>query len=212
MRATGYGLRATLVAALLCSGCTGSLLDSDLPAATSYIIAPAPGGSGSGPIVSVDLSIGRPDVAPGLDTQRIAVLKGRELDYYRAATWGGTTTEVIQTFLVSSFEDQHLFRSVSTEQARVSGAYVLDIEVRDFQAEYASEGTPPTAHVTLLGRLIRVKDRKLIAALNATAEDRANDNRLGAVVGSFEKAAQKVALDLAQKVAAAVSSDVPEQK
>ena len=93
------------------------------------------------------------------------MLEGRQLDYYRGARWGGSTIEVVQTLLVDSLEDQRLFRSVTAEQARVAGDYVLDVEVRDFQAEYANGGAP-TAHVTMIGRLIRVVDRELVATVS----------------------------------------------
>ena len=162
-----------------------------------------------------DLSIGRPDLAPGLDTERIAVLKGRQLDYYRGAQWGGRATEVVQTLLVDSFEDQQLFRSVTSEQSRVSSEYVLDVSVRDFQAEYASDNDAPTAHVTILGRLIRVTDRQLVETFAATAQSKAADNRLSAVAAAFETAAHKVVLELAQKTAAAIAADAeqaPQQR
>lgn len=194
------------VAALACGGC-GSLLETKLPANTSYVLAPAPASSAGVARSDADLSIGRPDLAPGLDTERIAVLKGRQLDYYRAAQWGGRAAEVVQTLLVDSFEDQQLFRSVTAEQSRVASEYVLDITVRDFQAEYASDNDAPTAHVTILGRLIRVTDRQLVDTFAATAQSRASDNRLTAVAAAFETAAHKVVLELAQKTAASIASD-----
>ena len=157
-RVRGAVLTLTMLAS---TGC-GSLLDTDLPASTSYVLAPVPASSTGISRSDADLSIGRPDVAPGLDSERIAVLKGRQLDYYRGAQWGGRMTEVVQTLLVDSFEDQQLFRSVTSEQARVPGEYVLDVSVRDFQAEYAGGSEAPTAHVTILGRLIRVTDRQLV--------------------------------------------------
>jgi cholesterol transport system auxiliary component len=192
---------------LASAGCSSSLLDSDLPANKNYVLAPAPAAVSATTVAQVDLSIGRPDLAPGLDTDRIAVLKGRELDYYRAARWGGRTTEVVQTLLVDSIEDQKLFRSVTAEQARVAGDYVLDVEVRDFQAEYASENEAPTANVRMTGRLIRVVDRELIGTVVAQAKSRATDNRMTAVAAAFETAAQQVAVEIAQKTAAAVAGD-----
>jgi len=204
--------RAVLVAAmLLCGGC-GSLLETDLPVTTNYVLASAPGASAGVTRSEVDLSIGRPDMAPGLDSERIAVLKGRQLDYYRGAQWGGRTTEIVQTLLVDSFEDQQLFRSVTAEQSRVSSDYVLDVSVRDFQAEYASDNEAPTAHVTMVVRLIRVSDRQLVQTLAATAESRASDNRLSAVAAAFETAAQKVVLELAQKTATAIAADSQPQQ
>ena len=195
-----------VVAMLVCGGC-GSLLKTELPPNTSYVLASAPAGSSGVTRSDADLSIGRPDLAPGLDTERIAVLKGRQLDYYRGAQWGGRATEIVQTLMVESFEDQQLFRSVTTEQSRVSSDYVLDVSVRDFQAEYASDNDAPTAHVTIVGRLIRVKDRQLVETLAATAQSKASDNRLSEVAAAFETAAQKVVLELAQKTSTAIAAD-----
>jgi cholesterol transport system auxiliary component len=199
--------RAALVVAMLACGGCGSLLKTELPPSTSYVLASAPAGSSGVTRSDADLSIGRPDLAPGLDTERIAVLKGRQLDYYRGAQWGGRATEIVQTLMVESFEDQQLFRSVTTEQSRVSSDYLLDVSVRDFQAEYASDNEAPTAHVTIVGRLIRVKDRQLVETLAATAQSKASDNRLSEVAAAFEAAAQKVVLELAQKTATAIAAD-----
>jgi cholesterol transport system auxiliary component len=201
------GQGAIVVAlAALCAGC-GSLLKTDLPASTSYVLAAAPASSTGVTKSEADLSIGRPDLSPGLDSERIAVLKGRQLDYYRGAQWGGRTAEVVQTLLVDSFEDQQLFRSVTPEQSRVASEYVLDVSVRDFQAEYANDNDAPTAHVTIQGRLIRVVDRQLVDTFAATAQSKASDNRLNAVAAAFETAAHKVVLELAQKTAASIASD-----
>jgi cholesterol transport system auxiliary component len=197
--------------ALLSGGCSGSLLDTDLPAASIFVIAPAPPATlqSNAATRAVDLSIGRPDVSPGLDTNRIAVLKGRQLDYYRGASWGGSTADIVQAFLVNSLEDQALFRSVTAEQARVAGDYVLDVEVRDFQAEYAKDGAPPIVRVRMIGRVIRIVDRGLVATVVAEAQSAASADRMHAVVAAFETGAQKVALDLAQKTAAAIAADEP---
>jgi cholesterol transport system auxiliary component len=205
MKRAAWG--AVLTVSMLASTGCGSLLETDLPVSTSYVLAPAAASSTGIARSDVDLSIGRPDLAPGLDTERIAVLKGRQLDYYRGSQWGGRMTEMVQTLLVDSFEDQQLFRSVTTEQSRVAGEYVLDVSVRDFQAEYAGNSDAPTAHVTILGRLIRVTDRQLVETFAATAQSKASDNRMTDVAAAFETAAHKVVLELAQKTAAAVAAD-----
>jgi cholesterol transport system auxiliary component len=211
MNATGSGKRRLVAGlgafAVLGAACTGSLLETDMPASTNYVLAPAPFAASTVAATEADLSIGRPDLSPGLDTLRIAVLKGRQLDYYRNVRWGDDATSVVQAFLVDSLEDQRLFRSVTAEQARVAGDYVLDVEVRDFQAEYASETGAPVVHVTMTGRLIRVLDRKLVATVSSEAREQATDDRMAAVVASFEAAGHRVAVELAQKTAAAVAGD-----
>src|ERR1044072_3504122 len=133
---------ALMIASLSLTGCGGSLFESDLPVPTRYVIATAAPAETATTSASseVDLAIGRPDVAPGLDSERIAVLRGHELDYYRGALWGGSVLETVQTFLVAALQDQRRFRSVATEQARIAGDYLLDVEGRDFQSEHAAAG------------------------------------------------------------------------
>jgi cholesterol transport system auxiliary component len=199
-----------LLTVVLLTGCsTGSLFDSKTPVPTSYVLAPLPPASAATPsrASQVDVAIARPDVAPGLDTRRIAVLRGQQLDYYRGTEWGGSVTEVMQTVLVSSLDDQRLFRSVTSEQTRVSNEYLLDVEVRDFQAEYSGSAELPQVRVTIISRLIRVADREIIATINSSALHPAAANRMGEVAAAFEAATQQVALDLAGKAAAAVVAD-----
>lgn len=196
-----------LASVLALAGCSSSLFESDTPVATSYVLAPAPAAANPGVPAPVDLSIGRPDVAPGLDTERIAVLKGRQLDYYRGVKWGGRAPDVIQTLMVDSLQDQQLFRSVAAEHAHVASDYVLDLSVRDFQAEYTGEGERPIVRVTITGRLIRVVDRGLVHTVLARAQTSAADNRMSEVAAAFEATAHTVALDLASKTAAAVTAD-----
>jgi cholesterol transport system auxiliary component len=190
------------------TGC-GSLLESNEPATVNYVLAPAPAADKptESAAAAVDLSIGRPAVAPGLDTQRIAVLRGRELDYYRGAQWGGRTAEVVQTLIVGSLQDQRMFRSVTPEQTRVSGEYMLDLEVRDFQAEYRDATAMPSVRVGLVGRLIRVADRQLLATVVASTTRPSRANRLSEVIAAFESAGQWVALELARQTAAAIATD-----
>jgi cholesterol transport system auxiliary component len=192
------------------TGCsTGSLLDSDTPTPTNYVLAPLPPAANATPSAAsnIDLAIARPDVAPGLDTRRIAVLRGRLLDYYRGTEWGGSVTDVVQTLLVASLDNQQLFRSVTSEQMRVSSEYLLDVEVRDFQAEYADGKSLPQIRVSMVGRLIRVVDREMIGNVSATALRPASDNRMSEVAAAFEAAAQQVAAEVASKAVQTVNAD-----
>jgi cholesterol transport system auxiliary component len=201
-------IAAVAAVALLTAACGGSLLESDLPVPTRDVIAtpPAAAVAGTGAASQIDLAIGRPDVAPGLDTDRIAVIRGHELDYYRGALWRGTVLDTVQSYLVTTLQDQKLFRSVAAEQARVGGEYLLDIEVRDFQAEYSGSAIP-AVRVSLIGRVIRIRDRRLIETLTSTVTKQASENRLTAVASAFEAAMQQVSLELANTTAAIVSAD-----
>lgn len=198
--------------AFLCTAC-GSLFESKISLPARYVIAAAPAAASSSQTAAseTDLAISRPDVAPGLDSDRIAVLRGRQLDYFRGVQWGGSVTEVVQAMLVNSFQGQQLFHSVTSEQARVSSNYLLDVEVRDFQAEYSEGRASPQVRVTIVGRIIRIKDRQLIDTLVATASRPAQENHMDVVAAAFESAAQEVALDLARRAASAVAKDKSEK-
>lgn len=199
-----------LMTPFLLSACsTGSLFDSDTPVSTSYVLdaVPAAERSASSELLPVDISVARPDLAAGLDTDRIAVLEGRQLDYYRRVRWGTRASELIQNLLVDSLEDQQLFRSVTAERTRVAGDYLLDIQVRDFQAEYVQGQRDPNVHVGMVARLVRVVDRELVATVTADARVGAQDNRMSAVAAAFEAASHQAILDIAQQTAGAVSAD-----
>lgn len=194
--------------ALALSACsTGSLFDSDTPVPTNYVLAPAPAAPQTTNLAPIDLSVSRPDLAAGLDSDRIAVLRGRLLDYYRGVRWGTRAIELLQTLVVDSLEDQKLFRSVTAEQTRVAGDYVLDLQVRDFQAEYADGADLPVVHVSLVGRLIRVIDRQLVATVSSEARSEAQEERMSAVTAAFERASHEAILELGKQVAAVVNGD-----
>ena len=189
------------------SGCTGSLLETKLPVPTVYVLAAAPAVSNAAANSIVDLAVSRPTVAPGLDTDRIAVLRAsRELDFYREAQWGTALPQVAQALVVGSLQNQKLFRSVTTEQARVTANYLIDLEVRDFQAEYASDSAP-TIRVTFVGSLIRIKDRKLVASIPSTITVPAAENRLSSVIEAFESAGRQAAIALGKQTAAAIDAN-----
>jgi ABC-type uncharacterized transport system auxiliary subunit len=109
--------------------------------------------------------------------------------------------------MVSALQDQQRFRSVAPEQARIAGDYLLDIEVRDFQAEYANAGALPVAHVTLVCRLIRIADRKLVDTIAASGTQAATENRLNTVAAAFESVMRKISLELSQKTADLIVRD-----
>jgi ABC-type uncharacterized transport system auxiliary subunit len=193
---------------LILSACTGSLLQSKLPVPTTYVLAAAPAKQGNGAAaLTADLAVSQATAAPGLDTERIAVLhEARRLDYYLDTQWGAELPQVVQALVVGSLQNQKWFHSVTAEQARVNTNYWLELEVRDFQAEYASEGAAPTARVTLVGSVIRIKDRKLLGILPATITVAATENRLSAVVAAFESAAQQAALSVGEQTVGVIAS------
>ncbi len=190
------------------AGCTGSLLDSEAPAAEIYVLAPAPAANNSTGGGTLDVVVAEPSAAPGLLTERIAVLHpDRRLEYYARARWGSTAARVMQSVVVGSLQNQFTFRSVTAAPAGTAANYIIDFELRDFQAEYAGKDAIPQVRVTVVANVIRVADRRLVKVVPANATVRATENRLAAVIAAFESAAQQVATTIGRDTASALAAD-----
>jgi ABC-type uncharacterized transport system auxiliary subunit len=138
----------------------------------------------------VDLTVLKPKLRPGLESDRIAVLyPDRHLDYFAGARWSGPLGEVLQDLAVQEFRSHANLRTVSGDASVFASAYWLEIEVADFQAEYTSAAAAPTVHVHLLARLGGSGDRRILGQFEANARQPAAENRLTAIVDAYAHAA-----------------------
>jgi cholesterol transport system auxiliary component len=204
--------RGCLLACLMlaASGCTGSLFESKQAVPQVYLLKPTPMAAGSDAKLATSLSVAALSVTPGLDTTRIALLReGTQLDFYAGARWGDTAPQVVQTFIVALLQDSADFLHVTSEQARVDSDYLLDLELRDFQAEYRGAAAPPVVHVSLVANLVRIQTRKSLSLLHANAAVPAAANNLTAVIAAFQSATQQASESLVQQVRTALSSAAP---
>lgn len=201
-----FTMSACLLMGALLSGCVGKLLQSKVDEPHTYVLQTSAAGTAQ-VAYPIQLSVALPSAAPGLYTNRIAVLRdNNQLDYYYGARWGGTAPQVAQSFLVALLQSQQGYKAVVTESARIDADYLLELELRDFQAEYASETANPVAHVTLVGTLINIKLRKPTATITATASVPAKDNRLSVVVNAFQSATQQASMELSKQLTASLAT------
>jgi cholesterol transport system auxiliary component len=178
---------ALLCACLALAGCTGSLFQSKAVPPSIYMLS-AHATPAQSP-VAADLAVMRPRLRAGLDTDRIAVLyPDKRLDYFADARWSGPLDEVVQDLAVQAFAGNGRLRNVSAEGSAFSSGYWLELQVDDFQAQYAAAGGPPIIHVRFTARLGTAGDRKILGSFQATADRVAADNRLTAIVDAFEHA------------------------
>lgn len=179
------------------TGCTGSLFQSKVVPPSTYMLCAPPGtntaAASASPAtpatVAADLAVLKPRVRAGLDTDRIAVLyPDRRLDYFADARWSAPVDDVVQDLAVQAFRNGARLRNVSSDASAFASGYWLEIEVADFQAEYASAAAPPTINVRLLARVARAGDRNVLGSFTAGARQTAADNRLTAIVDAYERA------------------------
>ena len=195
--------RAGLLAAICLAACTSSLFQSKVKPPTVYLLSagaesPAPGTPAAeapatgipAAAIPVDLTVLKPKLRPGLESDRIAVLyPDRRLDYFADARWSGPLGEVIEDFAVQEFRSHANLRTARGDASVFGSTRWLEIEVTDFQAEYTSAAAAPTVHVHLLARLGGSGDRRILGQFAANARQPAAENRLSAIVDAFAHAA-----------------------
>jgi len=199
-----------MVPVMLCAaalaGCGG--LKSSRPAEQVYVLRAAPAlvaTPAAQPVAGV-LRVPRPVAQPGLDSSRIALTRaGNELDYFADSRWGEPLPKVLAAFAVESVAHGGHFETVVDAAATsVLGDFDLLLTARHFEAAYA--GDVPTARVAFDCVLLGGAPRRVLGRCDAEAEEPAGENRLGAIVGALERAAQKAIGDAGARAAALARS------
>ncbi|HEY6432518.1 MAG TPA: ABC-type transport auxiliary lipoprotein family protein [Acetobacteraceae bacterium] len=155
-----------------------------------YTLTPRIGNTRSGPLVHDQLVVVVPVAPESLDTERIALTRdGILLDYFAGSAWTDRAPAMLQGLLVDALQNSGRIVAVGRGSSDISPDYLLETELRDFEARYTGpDEQPPTIVVRVVGQLIKASDRKVIASVLATAQVRAAHNDLGSVVGAFDTA------------------------
>jgi cholesterol transport system auxiliary component len=191
------------------AGC-GSLLESELPAPQAYVLrlpareATTP--ANTQPAGSVLLQ--RPKAGPGLDSDRIVLLRSdSRFDFYAASRWAAPAPDMIASFIVDSLRASGSFSSVFDDTSPYAPRYDLRCTLRRFEADYTKGGRAPTVFVAFDCTLGRHRDRELLASFTAQGSAAAADDRLNEVVAAFERAATTAVAELEKQAAAAVAPE-----
>jgi cholesterol transport system auxiliary component len=180
--------RAVLLgtAALSVSGCA---FLSKPPVPQLYILRPqvtAP----MGMPVRWRLSVAVPDAISSLDTPRIALSRSPiTMDYFASAAWTDRVPLLLQRTLVQSFDTSGRIISVGRDTSGFESDYLLETEIRDFQARYDSPSGPPEVVVVIQVKLVRMPEREIVGGMLANQRATAVSNSMDSVVGAFNQAA-----------------------
>jgi cholesterol transport system auxiliary component len=141
------------------------------------------------PDVDARISVEVPTATAGLNTARIALRPTETtLEYYAGARWIDVVPVMVQNLLLESFDNAHKLDVLGREVVGVRADFGLLTHIREFQAEYRTEGGPPDVRVRLQVRLIRLPRRTSLASTSAEAVVRAADTSLPAIVRAFDEA------------------------
>lgn len=157
------------------------------------------------PAVGGVLSVLRPAVQPGLDTDRIALTRaGNELDYYAASRWGGSLPRVIAALAVESLAGGGFATVVDGTSGSVRSDFELLLTARHFEADHA--GGLPVARVSFECVLTSGSPRRVLGRCDAEVTEPARANRMGEIVAALERAAQRALAEVRSRAVAAARS------
>ena len=179
----------------LASGC-GTLVPGQGPPPDLYRLKPKPQFPADMPHVDWQLEVATPIAPASLDTSRIALLHNPvQVEYYARANWVDRVPLMVQSLVVEAFEASERILSVGRDSADIRPDYVLNADVRDFQAEYFT-GPNPTVHVGLTAKLVSLRRRSVVAVKAFDRGGPASADRLDAVVNAFAAACDQLLADL----------------
>ena len=179
----------------------GSLLAPQSEPRKIYVLAPNLATAPVHSRVTWQLAVARPEASASLTTERIALLRGAEMDYYADAQWTDTVPQLVQILLVQAIEKCGV--AVAKDVEGIKADYVLQTEVRAFDARYDQADAPPRIEVDITAKLIAVRGAAIVAARDFHAEAQAAANSVPAAVAAFDQAVSSILADIVRWVLAA---------
>jgi cholesterol transport system auxiliary component len=214
------------VVTMLIAGCSG--LRSDTPPMQTYVLrataaaerAADSGGSAvahavpsarasDGTPAAPSLQLPRPSADPGLSTELITLVRSdHRMDYYVGSRWAADLPDVVETLAIDTLRASGAWGAVHESPSPFMSDFLLQINIRRFEADYTGGGAAPRVFVVLDCTLARRLGRDLVTSFVAEGEADASENRVSAVVTAFEQAANAALTTMADRSAAAVRTSI----
>jgi cholesterol transport system auxiliary component len=135
------------------------------------------------------LAVGPPDAPASLDTTRIALSRSATtMDYFANAAWNDRVPLLVQRLLIQTCEASKRIVAVDRDTAGTEIDYLLQTEIRNFEARYETPEGAPQIVVTIQAKLTRMPQREIIDNLNVTQQSQAAANNLDSIILAFDTA------------------------
>jgi len=188
---------------VLVSGCSG-LLHSDNPPMQIYVLRAA-ASPALAPKEQPSLQVPRPQADPGLASELITLVeRDHRMDHYAGSSWPGALPDVVETLAIDTLRASGHWSAVHDAPSPFTADYLLQINIRRFEADYTAGGEAPKVYVTLDCTIARRIGRELLTSFVAEGSADAEANKMGAVVAAFEKAANQALATMAQRSGEAI--------
>jgi cholesterol transport system auxiliary component len=151
------------------------------------------------------LQVPRPQADPGLATDQIVLVQSdHRMDRFAGSSWPGALPDVVSTLAIDTLRASGSWAAVHDAPSPFSADYLLQINIRRFEADYTHGSSKPMVYVTLDCTLARRAGRELLTSFAAEGTAEAEENRMSAVVAAFEKAANMALATVAERSAVSV--------
>jgi cholesterol transport system auxiliary component len=153
-----------------------------------YVLRPQPMPPMGAP-VRWRLSVSIPDAPASLDTARIALMRSSStMDYFANAAWNDRVPLIVQRLLIQTFDASNRIVSVDRDTAGLETDYVLETDIRDFEARYSTPDGAPEITIGIQAKMARMPQREIVDGLNAVQQAQASGNNLDSIVVAFNQA------------------------
>jgi cholesterol transport system auxiliary component len=182
--------------ALMVAGC-GDLIGPSSTPQQLYVLRPSGGASTAGPKVPWSLAVVTTTISDHLDSARIALTQSdNSIDFYANSVWTDHLPRLVQEAFVEAFENSGRIEAVSADSEGFHADYILQAQIRDFEAHYDQPDGIPTAWVRIESKLAPSRGREIVASLNSVHQVQASANAVPAVVHAFGDAIGAVLSDV----------------
>jgi len=200
----------TIAATLALTACSG-VFESKLQAPQAYVLRlPPPAAVPATAANAGSVLLQRPEAGPGLDSDRIVLLRsGQRFDVYAASRWAAPAPDLVESVIIDALRATGSFSAVFDDASPYAPRYNLRCAMRRFEADYLSGGRAPTVQVVLDCTLGRHRDRALLGSFTAAGSAVADEDRVTSVVAAFEAATGAAMTELGRAVADALAAEKP---
>ncbi len=169
------------------AGCSGLLGGGEPP--HLYRLTPENTYPPNLPHRSVQLLINEPLAPAGLDKSRIALSRSPvSIDYFADSEWTDRAPLLVQTALLQSFENSKAITAIDRESVGLRADFILETEIRHFEAVYNSANAPPEIWVAIIVRLVNPTSRDVVTQTSFERRERASANNVPSIVLAFDEA------------------------
>jgi cholesterol transport system auxiliary component len=143
--------------------------------------------------VSWQLVVAEPAAERDIDTTRIALTRTPNvIEYFADGNWSDTAPKMVQAKMIEAFESTKAIVAVGRDASGLRADYILQSDLRDFEADYTAKDGTPIARIRLIAKLVEMPDRRITRTVSAEASAPATGKDLADVVVAFEQALGQV--------------------